>query len=32
MISIKVIKKGSELLIAACDEELLGKKAPSGQI
>jgi uncharacterized protein len=26
MISIKVIKKGSELLIAACDEELLGKK------
>lgn len=30
MISIKIIQQGSELLIAACDEELLGKKFIQG--
>jgi len=26
MISIKIYKKGNDLLIGACDEELIGKK------
>jgi hypothetical protein len=31
MISIKVYKKGNDLLIGACDEELLGKKFEDGK-
>ncbi|MFO7678064.1 MAG: DUF424 family protein [Thermoplasmatota archaeon] len=31
MISIKVFKHGNELLIGACDEELLGKKFVQGK-
>jgi len=31
MISIKIYKKGNDLLIGACDEELIGKKFEEGQ-
>ena len=31
MISIKVYKRGNDLLIGACDEELLGKKFEDGK-
>ena len=31
MISIKVYKKGNDLLIGACDEKLLGKKFEDGK-
>jgi len=31
MISIKIYKKGNELLIGACDEELIGKKFEDGK-
>lgn len=31
MISIKLYKKGSDLLIAACDEKLIGKKFTEGK-
>ena len=31
MISIKVYKSGNDLLIGACDEELLGKKFEDGK-
>lgn len=31
MISIKVYKRGNNLLIGACDEELLGKKFEDGK-
>jgi len=31
MISIKIYKKGSDLLIGACDEELIGKKFEDGK-
>ena len=31
MISIKVYKKGNDLLIGACDEELLGKTFEEGK-
>ena len=32
MISIKVYKRGNDLLIGACDEELLGKKFEEGKL
>lgn len=32
MISVKVYFKGNNILLAACDEELLGKKIESGEI
>ena len=31
MISIKIYKKGNDLLIGACDEELIGKKFEDGK-
>jgi hypothetical protein len=31
MISIKIYKKGTELMIGACDENLLGKKFEDGK-
>jgi len=31
MISIKVFKQGNDLIMGACDEELLGKKFIDGQ-
>lgn len=31
MISIKIYKKGNDLLIGACDEKLLGKKFEDGK-
>lgn len=31
MISLKVYKKGNDLLIGACDEKLLGKKFEDGK-
>jgi hypothetical protein len=31
MISIKIYKRGNELLIGACDEKLLGKKFEEGK-
>jgi len=31
MISIKIYKKGNDLLIGACDEKLLGKKFEEGK-
>jgi hypothetical protein len=31
MISIKIYKQGNDLLIGACDEELLGKKFEDGK-
>jgi len=32
MISIKIYKTGNDLLIAACDEKLLGKKYEEGKL
>ena len=32
MIAIKVHRKGNEVLVAACDENLLGKKLAEGEV
>lgn len=32
MISIKIFKQGNDILIGACDEELIGKKFKDGKL